>query len=343
MGPSDVATETSHRRSARSCRPTSSSPSPRSRSRSTSVSSAGSRTTIRVRDSSSTTACGSRVCGSRHTSATSYCGSSLTTVRLPSLHSIRTSRVAFASIEVSRKSASPSRLKPMAPVVVASSAGISSSGSHSSPVTPTRRIRVMLPSACMLNPPRATSSVSTSQDAKPGLRVSSVSVPGLQVEPVEVVQLGVVGVHRDEHRRRVPAVVADDLRLHLVLRREQPGLAAGEVERVEPPVLVTSRVLQVDQVAVVMAEQVVADAAVPVVGDRHRRLAAVGRPHPDVQDAVLGGDEAEPGAVGGQRRRHPVGVAEQHRAGDQRWKRHAETLGDPQTPRGPSGRVSCSG
>ena len=130
-----------------------------------------------MRDSSSTTACGSRVSGSRHTSATSYCGSSLTTVRLPSLHSIRTSRVAFASIDVSRKSASPSRLKPMAPVVVASSGGISSSGSHSSPVTPTRRIRVMLPSACMLNPPRATSSVSTSQDAKPGLRVSSVSVP----------------------------------------------------------------------------------------------------------------------------------------------------------------------
>ncbi len=140
---------------------------------------------------------------------------------------------------------------------------------------------------------------------------------GGEVVPVDVVQLGVVRVEPDQHGRRVPAVVREHHGVHVRTGCDQLRFAAGEVERVEPPVLVALGVLQVHQGAVVMAEGVRPYPAVAVVGHRPRLGWPVRRADPHVEHPVLGGHEAELRAVGRQRRAHPLGVAEQDVTGDE--------------------------
>ena len=202
----------------------------------------------------------------------------------------------------------------------ASSAGISRNDSHSSSVpmaSRSRRSSVIDPSSLHLV--RAAYDQIGVDQPRSEARVLDLldDLAGGEIDAVDVVQLRVVGVEPDQHGVRVPAVVAEDLRLHLLTRGQQLGLTGLEVEQVEPPVLVAGGVLRVHQVPVVVQEQVAADPAVGVIGDRPRLGAAVGRTDPDVQHAIARGDVGDLGAVRRQRRSHLVGVAEQHVARDQ--------------------------
>ncbi len=122
-------------------------------------------------------------------------------------------------------------------------------------------------------------------------------------------------------------VDVDHLDLDPFERREVPGLAPGEVDGVEPPVLVAAPVLEVEQVAPVMGPEEVPDAPIAIVGDDGSLLRAINRGDPHVQHAIIRSDPAEAAAIGGDPRADPLGVAEQHLPGNDRDVFTEPTLG----------------
>ena len=127
---------------------------------------------------------------------------------------------------------------------------------------------------------------------------------GDQVEPVDVVQFGVVAVQRDEQLGRELPLHGDQPRLHAVERREVAAVHGLEVDVVQPPVLVAAGVLQVQQVPGIVGPRERADAAVAVVGDHLGRRqvhpgAGARRRDPDVEDPLVRRDPRQPGAVRG--------------------------------------------
>ncbi len=113
------------------------------------------------------------------------------------------------------------------------------------------------------------------------------------VEPVEVVPLGVAVVERDENGVRGAAAHLLDTRVDPFQRCEVTRLAAREIGRVDPPVLVSSRVLEVEDVAVGEGPREEADAASGVVRDGLRRGDVLARRDPDVEHAVSRGEPGE--------------------------------------------------
>ena len=69
-------------------------------------------------------------------------------------------------------------------------------------------------------------------------------------------------VQPDQHLVGVVLVVADDPRPDALERRQVAGLVGLEVDGVQVAVLVAAGVLEVEQVLVVVAQKVLADAAV---------------------------------------------------------------------------------
>ena len=93
---------------------------------------------------------------------------------------------------------------------------------------------------------------------------------GRQREPVDVVQLRVVTVDPDQHLVPVALAGGDDPRLDAVERRQVAPGHRLHVDVVQPPVLVTAGVLQVQQVPAVPRPGEHPDAPVGVVGDHLR-------------------------------------------------------------------------
>ena len=138
-----------------------------------------------------------------------------------------------------------------------------------------------------------------------------------QVDPVEVVPLGVAVVHADEDAVGPGRADADDLRGGLRERGEVAGLVAGHVHRVQVEVLVTAAVAQVEQRVRLLRPEIVVDAARLVVGDRLAGGRIAGRRDPDVHHAVDRRDPAQVPAVGTDLHAGAFGIAEQRIARDQ--------------------------
>ena len=75
---------------------------------------------------------------------------------------------------------------------------------------------------------------------------------------------------------------------HSLKRREIQDLAAAEIDPVNSPVLVTVLVLQVEDMIAGVGPEIAAYAAIGVIGNRFGLLRRICRPHPDVENAVLG-------------------------------------------------------
>ena len=164
---------------------------------------------------------------------------------------------------------------------------------------------------------------------EPGVLDQLGQFPGPQVQPVDVVQLGVVPVHPDQDLVAVALAGGDDPGLDAVERRQvaarHAGLAACgggglrvEVDVVQPPVLVAAGVLYVQQVPVVTGPGEGPDATVSVIGDDR----AASQPTPSapigatqtLSTPLSRRDPGQPGAVGGDVRTDALRVAEQHLA-----------------------------
>ncbi len=146
---------------------------------------------------------------------------------------------------------------------------------------------------------------------------------GRQVQPVHVVQLRVVLVDADERLARLALAGADEHRVD-ALERGQVATRKRlrrQVHVVQPPVLVPADVLDVEQVPAVVRPGAEPDAPVGVLGHRPRRIpvdAVSGdRRDPGVQDAVARRDPGQLRSVRGQARASPLGIAEEHAAGDE--------------------------
>ena len=176
---------------------------------------------------------------------------------------------------------------------------------------------------------------------------------GDQVEPVNVVQFGVVAVQRDQQFGRELPLHGHHPRLHAVERRQVAAVHGLEVDVVQPPVLVAAGVLQVQQVPAIVGPREQADAAVAIVGDHPRRgpvHPGVGarRRHPDVEDPLVRRYPRQPGSVRRDSGAYPLGVAEENLPRNQFDHASQYCLGGrppvlpggrPQTPRVTSARA----
>jgi hypothetical protein len=137
----------------------------------------GSSTTCSVRALVNDTIWTSLVSGLDITPLKSYCGSSARTLAIPVVRSTRSSRLALASTDDSRKRLLPSAVNPMGAVPRASSESTSRNTSHSSALAPGRRpTRFMPPSGRGCRPARTRISPSATKPTMPGfLRIISSS------------------------------------------------------------------------------------------------------------------------------------------------------------------------
>ena len=211
----------------------------------------------------------------------------------------------------------PSALKVITSVVMASSAGTLSSSRQSRP-GPSRTSRSNPPSGAGRTAPRITSAGIGDPADEPGVLLLARQLAGVQADPVDVVQLRVVAVEPDQDLVRERALHPDDLGLHAVERGQVTPGHSRQVDVVQAPVLVAAGVLQVQQMAAVVRPEKLPDAPVGVVGDdaggsQVDAVRHADRGQPYVQDALVRRDPGQLGAVGGDARADPLGVAEQDR------------------------------
>ena len=130
-------------------------------------------------------------------------------------------------------------------------------------------------------------------------------IAGGEGEAVDVVELGVLPVERDEQRVGEVAALVQDLGLHAVEGGEVAVLLRGRVHGVHAPVLVAALVLEVDDVPVVLRPEADPDAAFAIVGNGLEVLErGPDRSDPDVQNAVFGARKARRSPSG--ERRGPI-------------------------------------
>ena len=137
------------------------------------------------------------------------------------------------------------------------------------------------------------------------------------VDPIQIVILRVPPVDRDQHLVAEPVRQAVRDRPDPVVRREVARLAGIDLDGVDVPVLVAVPVLTVEEVARMVAPQVVPDPPAPVAGDRLRIPDRVHRRHPDVEHAVHRRQIGHPRTVVAQRDRGTLRISEQRLSGDQ--------------------------
>ncbi len=112
---------------------------------------------------------------------------------------------------------------------------------------------------------------------------------------VEQALVALVDLH--QQRLRLVPFVGDDGRLHLVERRQVPGLLGGDIGLVKTPVLVAVSVLRIQDVLVVVLPAEGVNTAIGIVGDRSVVVLAQGT-DPDVQHAIHRGQIPQLRAVG---------------------------------------------
>lgn len=100
-------------------------------------------------------------------------------------------------------------------------------------------------------------------------------------------------------------------------RSQVQDLAALEVDAVDPPVFITIAILQVEDMLVGVGPAVGPDATIGVIGNRLCILRRVCRAHPDVQDAIFGGQKAQAGAIWAESGADSVRIAKEGISGNQ--------------------------
>ena len=262
------------------------------------------------------TICGSLVSGWILTSLTSASGSAASTSSAPLAKSILTSLPVFAPTELTPSIEPPSSLNA---IEFTGQRVVGGNGQQRPPVrfravphqhheTPVRLRRDRRPDRELRVREQADEA---------GVLDHLGQLAGYEVELVDVVQFGVVAVQRDQQVGRELPLRGDQPRLHAVERGEVAAVHGLEVDVVQPPVLVSAGVLQVQQVPGIVGPLEHADAAVPVVGDHPRRRpvhprAGARRGDPDVEDPFVRSDPRQPGAIGGDGGANPLGIAEEY-------------------------------
>ena len=163
------------------------------------------------------------------------------------------------------------------------------------------------------------------------------------VDLIQIVPFCRAIVERDQ--RHVGPLVrqANDLRLYFAQRRQVALRAGLDIHAVDAPVLVAALILEKQHVAGVFRPQMLADAALAIVGDRLCGLQRSGLRQPHIHHTVPGRKEGEITAVRAQARLRAHRVAEQRGARDQRTgvtrgdRDHSFTQKQPQHEANPGG------
>ncbi len=135
--------------------------------------------------------------------------------------------------------------------------------------------------------------------------------PGGQVQRIDVEHARVPLVHRDQDLPWGSARRGDDARADARERGQIPHTVRDPgVDSVDVVVLVTARVLHVQDVAAVARPKVAAYAPIPVIGDRALGPAGAGT-HPHVEHALAGCEERDRLPVGRQTRGGPLGIVKE--------------------------------
>jgi hypothetical protein len=146
--------------------------------------------------------------------------------------------------------------------------------------------------------------------------------PRREIEVIDVVDARVLLVHRDEEFVREVLVAIDDLHLDLRKRCEVADGHRIEVHGVQPPILVATHVLEIQEVPAVGGPEIRPDPSVAVVRDRPG-VRSIEVAHPHVQHVVHRGEVRQLGAIRRNLRAGFRGIAEEHGAGNEpRQGRH---------------------
>ena len=131
------------------------------------------------------------------------------------------------------------------------------------------------------------------------------------VDEVQVVPSCVAVVHPYGYEIRVLVVHAKNGREHGAVRRQIARVGAADADAPEIEVLVAVPVLAEQHVRIGAREPVLEDGSVGLAGKRAALCQVVSRRHPDVHDAIDGGDPGEPAPVGRKPGIEGIGILEE--------------------------------
>ena len=108
---------------------------------------------------------------------------------------------------------------------------------------------------------------------------------GVEIDPVDVEDLRVALVHRDQHFVVIVITIVDDRGLHLLERREVDEVFPVGIDRHHVEIFVALEILQVDDTVRSLPE-ISRNVALGLAGDAHG-LAAGARPHEHVHAVLI--------------------------------------------------------
>ena len=123
-------------------------------------------------------------------------------------------------------------------------------------------------------------------------------------------------IEADDSFQRVLGGKSQNLSLDTLKRREVQGHAAAEIDHVNPPVLVSIVILQVEDMLIGVSPGVASNAAIGVIGHRLCSLRRICRSHPYIEHSLFRCEKAEIRAVGADSGGNPIRIAEEHITGN---------------------------
>src|SRR5262249_26063899 len=126
--------------------------------------------------------------------------------------------------------------------------------------------------------------------------------------------------HLHQDGVRCLPVVSNDIHANLVERSEILGLLRGDIGLVQPPVLITTHVLGIEDMSVIELPGKVANAAL-LVGCHGAVVRLAQCPYPDVEHTVHWCEIPQLCSIGGDLRIRALRISKQHFPGNQRSAR----------------------